>query len=531
MADLAQLERALVNADAAGDAAGATVLAAEIQKMRVPRPGGIDTLQTEALATADRYRPQDTIGGMVRGAGSIGATLLRPFESREDNAARRQDMDAGLASSIGADPKSTSYQAGKLGAEVAGTMGVGGMIARGAAAIPGAARALPNLLPAIQSGGMTAGGARGTYGMANRIAGGAVSGGAAAGTLNPENTTEGAAAGALLPPALRALGAAGASAREMFTSKTINPVLANTARESIEAGYVLPPNLVAPSWGRQVMESISGKQATQQIASTRNTATTEKLVRQAIGLADDLPLSKGSLETLRKTAGTAYADVSALGPQAAADLEALKVARNEAQAWFKAYNRSASPVDLGKAKELRTQSQQLETALEQHAADAGRPELIPKLREARKEIAKLYTVERALNDAAGTVDARVLGRMHEKGAPLSDGLDTVGKFASAFPSVAKSPQQVGSPAAHNLKSIAGMLLGGGGYAALGPLGALGAVAPFVMPPVARSVMFSGPAQRGLTGGAQGPRQSLFADPEMELLTQGVYRAGPALIGR
>jgi hypothetical protein len=360
-----------------------------------------------------------------------------------------------------------------------------------------------------------------------------VNGAATAGLVDPEQAKAGAVIGALLPPAMQTAYGVSNAAGKAVGAKAINPTLAQTAKESIEAGYVIPPNMVKPSLGSQILESISGKQATQQIASYKNTQTTEKLVRQALGIGDDIPLSKGTLDNLRKTAGVAYSEVASLSPQAGADLEALKQARNDAQQWFNAYNRSASPADLAKAKDYRETAQNLENWLEFHAAEAGRPELIPKLQEARKEIAKSYTVERALNDAAGTVDARILGRMYEKGSPLSDGLDTAGKFASAFPTVAKSPQQVGSPAAHNLKSFGALLTGAGG-AGVGAAMGLGGVAtgglglglgalPFVAPPLARSVMFSNTAQRGLLDSSPGLLNQAV-DEALPLM----YRVGPLL---
>jgi hypothetical protein len=239
------------------------------------------------------------------------------------------------------------------------------------------------------------------------------------------------------------------------------------------------------------------------------------------------------MEKLRKTAGNAYSEVSSLSPQAAADLEALKTARNEAQGWFKAYNRSARPDDLVKAKEARALSDSLEAALEAHAADAGRPELIPALRDARKQIAKTYTIGRALNDASGSIDARVLGRMSEKGLPLSDGLDVAGKFASAFPTVAKTPEAMGSPAAHNLKAMASALMGGGGFAALGPAGVAAAAVPFVAPPLARSLMFREGAQKALVQSAPEASKAaklaeLLQNPELQQL---LLRSAPATAAR
>jgi hypothetical protein len=291
--------------------------------------------------------------------------------------------------------------------------------------------------------------------------------------------------------------------------------------------------MVNPSLKNQVIESISGKQATQQIASTRNNEVTGKLVRQSLGVADDAPLSRGGLEAIRKAEGSAYARVADLSDSAAADLEALKTARNEAQGWFKAYNRSARPDDLAKAKEARALTETLESALEQHASAAGKDQLIPALREARKRIAKTYTVERALTDASGNVDAKVLGRMYEKGLPLSDGLDTAGRFGSAFGTIAKTPETIGSPAAHNLKSLASLGLGLAGGATMGPMGVASAAVPFIAPPVARSIMFRQGAQKGLipaapTMGRAGMLADLLQNPEAQQL---LARSLPAISGQ
>lgn len=495
------------------------------------------SLKGEGYNRLMEYSPRDAIGGTVRGVGSFGATLISPFESGQENAERRAGIGQGLTSLIGSNPDSMAYKTNKILAEIAGTGGVGSLIGKGLAMIPGAVKALPTLLPAITTGGMTANGAKGVYGMANRVAGGAVSGAATAGLVDPKDAGEGMMLGGATPVAFKTTGMAGQAIGDAFASKPVNPTLLKTAKASIDAGYVIPPNMVKPNLKNQVIESISGKQATQQIASTRNTEVTEKLTRQALGIADDVPLTHGTMENLRKTAGTAYAEVSALSPQAAADLEALKVARNEAQGWFKSYNRSANPNELKEAKRFRAEADQLEATLEAHAKAANRPEMIPSLRDARKQIAKTYTVGRALNDAAGTVDARVFGRMHEKGLPLSDGLDVAGKFASAFPTVAKSPQQIGSPAAHNLKAMASLLMSGSGAGA-GALAGLGAVGtggmslalgslPFLAPPVARSIMFRKGAQRGLLDEGRSSIGGLLDESLNEALPF-LYRSNPLL---
>lgn len=520
------------------------------------KPTKPDISMAKALEPAMNYDATDAIGGQLRGAGSIGATILSPVDAlaRLANKGkpiniggydvvgqdRRAGMDAGLQS-MGVNTDSMQFKANKLIGEVAGTSGVGGALGKGISMIPGAAKALPTLLPAIQSGGMVAPGVTGAQALAARVAGGAVTGGATAGLVNPEDAGTGALIGGVSPLVVQAAGSTGkylydkgrSNFEKRLTEFNRKAPLNKTIADSVEAGYIIPPNMVSPSFKNQVIESVSGKQATQQIASAKNENVTGSLVRQSLGIGDDVALNTKALEDLRKTAGTAYAEVSGLSPQAAQDLEALKIARNEASGWFKAYNRSASPDDLTKAKAARALSDQLEQALESHALDAGKKELIPKLRDARKLIAKTYTVSRALNDASGTVDARVLGRMYEKGLPLSDGLDTAGRFASAFPTVAKSSQQVGSPAAHNLKSLASLGAALAGNATFGPLGLAAAAVPFVAPPVARSIMFREGAQRGLLQAApqaSGSSQlaGLLADPELQQL---VLRTAPVIGAR
>ena len=170
--------------------------------------------------------------GAVRGAGSIGSTLAAPFDmasdamagkglSLESNRQRRAGIDQGLRD-LGANPDSFFYGAGKLGGEVAGTLGVGPALAGGARAV-GAAPALTN---AIGSAGMrtmspaaasvSAQGAAASApmaarlaDMATRIGGGAITGGASAGLVDPSNAGIGAAIGGALPPVLAGLGSAG----------------------------------------------------------------------------------------------------------------------------------------------------------------------------------------------------------------------------------------------------------------------------------------------------------------------------------
>jgi len=151
----------------------------------------------------------DVAAGALRGAGSIGATLMAPIDYIGEKLPgwlkpelamtdRRQKMDEGLRL-MGADPESTAYGAGKFGAEVAGTMGAGGAIANTLRSLaPQATR----LAPAIEAWGMTAPRAAGSSRLADagyRVAGGAIPGAAAAGMIDPEHAVMGAGVGAAMP--------------------------------------------------------------------------------------------------------------------------------------------------------------------------------------------------------------------------------------------------------------------------------------------------------------------------------------------
>lgn len=165
------------------------------------------------------------IGGAVRGAGSVGATLLAPIDmaARAMNKGQPiniggydiagQDRRAGMTGGLqemGVDPESTMYGIGKFGGEMAGTAGAGGMLAKGLSAAPTVASRVPGLIQALRSGGMTG------PNIGTRVAGGAVSGGASAALVNPEDVGSGAAIGAALP----VVGRAGSAITKMLGGTT-----------------------------------------------------------------------------------------------------------------------------------------------------------------------------------------------------------------------------------------------------------------------------------------------------------------------
>lgn len=165
--------------------------------------------------------------GAVRGAGSIGATIMAPIDyaARQmgvpENAwigrtDRRQAMDDALAGA-GADTQSLSYGGGKLASEVAGTLGVGPLIGGSAAAIPALAKTAPTFINALQNYG--AGGAAAGH-LVTRMLGGGVSTGASAGLAEPDTSGTGAMIGAAIPVVGKGVNALAQSPVGGFIKKT-----------------------------------------------------------------------------------------------------------------------------------------------------------------------------------------------------------------------------------------------------------------------------------------------------------------------
>lgn len=193
----------LEQADASGDYELARVIASRIKSAQAkPQPAQKLPTPAEAAIGGARRGVASLVGGALRGAGSIGSTVVAPADYLSDmvfgegketrNEARRRGIDEGMRDIFGADTDSFGYQFGKVGAEVAGTLGVpvalGGKVATVA----------PALGKAIKTGGMVG------PNLMTRVAGGAVAGGASAGLADPESAATGAVIGGALPAAIPA---------------------------------------------------------------------------------------------------------------------------------------------------------------------------------------------------------------------------------------------------------------------------------------------------------------------------------------
>ncbi len=237
----------------------------------------------------------DLAAGSVRGAGSIGATILLPadminqkirgddFWSMEDNRERRAGIDGGLEA-LGADPESGMYQTGKLVGEIAGTAGMGNVLANGARAV-GAA---PGMVSALSSGGLNVGGRTGARGLAMRSGGGAATGGAATALISPDDVGPGAMIGGAIPVAAKVSGGAVKSASKAFRGNVAPEVVALAGRAK-DLGIDIPADRLTDSKPLNALAAsleympFSGRAAT----SDRMTSQLNKAISRTFGQDSD----------------------------------------------------------------------------------------------------------------------------------------------------------------------------------------------------------------------------------------------------
>lgn len=497
-----------------------------------------------------------TLGGLVTGQ--------QPISRNQE---LRQDMDWSLHD-LGADTNSPAYKVGKVGAEIAGTAGAGGAVANVAARAPVIAAAAPNLLQAIRTGGMSANAiaarapfvaAPGAGNVLTRVAGGAINGGASAGLIDPNQAGSGALVGGALPILAKGAGVAGNAIGNLVRGPTQTPEMAAAVEAARKAGYVIPPTQANPTLVNRALEGFSGKLTTAQNASAANAATTNKLAAETIGLPGDTVLNPGVLNTVRQEAGKAYQALNSAGtitpgPAYSAALDKITAQAKTAAAGFPnapanpliakidslrspqfdasaavaqtrelrhAADAAAASGDKGLASSLRQGSSALEDAIEAHLQQTGQSQLLTDFQAARQQIAKTYSIEKAMNAETGTIDAKKLAAQLQKGKPLSGGLEDAARFAARFPKAAQTPEMMGSlPGSSPLDFAAA----GGMSAATGnPL----MMASVLARPAARSLALSPMVQNRLVQ-AQGPN-AITQLLTNEQLAQLGYRVAPSAL--
>ncbi len=238
------------------------------------------------------------------------------------------------------------------------------------------------------------------------------------------------AAGMLTPLAMQNIGQGGQRiADEVRKRQLDNQVRDQNLRTAQSKGYVIEPSTVNPSLVNNFLGSIAGKAATKQEATLRNQPITTDVTKSELRFGADKPITKETLADFREQAAWPYREAAKISPTADATVKKLQDTRFEKQSYWDHYRMSKDPESLRKAKSLQKVEDALESHLQGMATRAKKPDLVNELKNSRKEIAKSYSIEEALNPGDAQISAQSFGRQLVSGEPLSGGLKDVALFA------------------------------------------------------------------------------------------------------
>ena len=297
------------------------------------------------------------------------------------------------------------------------------------------------------------------------------------GTINPAQVMNEAAVGGILT-------APTATVSALTTPKApANLTQAQlVAERAIAQGATLPPTQVNPSMLNRLIEGISGKQQTSQIASVKNQQLVNEQARKALNLAPDVEITPQVLQQYRDVKGQAY-DALRANPAYYSDkpflndinaktaeiqkrgglvksgeelnllnelkqlrfdgdglVEKIKVLRSDSDVNF----RSADPDKIRLAQVQKFASKQLEDLAERNLKNFNQPDVMTNFKQARQDIAKSYTIEKALNAATGNVSGSVLGQRAATGKIVPAELQALSNAAAAYPTAFQNVARIGS---------------------------------------------------------------------------------------
>jgi hypothetical protein len=352
---------------------------------------------------------------------------------------------------------------------------------------------------------------------------------ATTGTINPAQVVNEAAVGGLLT-------APTASVSALTTPKApANLTQAQlVAERAIAQGATLPPTQVNPSLLNRLLEGISGKQQTGQLASIKNQEVVNAQARKALNLPEDTVITPQVLQDFRNVKGQAYdalksnnayytdkqfiTDVNkrtselqklANTTDVSAELNVLNglkqmsfdgVGLVEQMKRLK-FDGEANAMSMDPAKKSLGQAQkfaakQLEDLAERNLQRFNQPDVMNNFKQARQDIAKSYTIEKSLNAVTGDVSGAKLGQRAAQGKIVPSELQALADAAAAYPTAFQNTSRIGS-----VPGISPLDVGAAGVAAAsaGNPSLLGTV---VGRPIVRSGITSPMYQRNMLPSSQ-----------------------------
>lgn len=331
--------------------------------------------------------------------------------------------------------------------------------------------------------------------------------------------------------------------------KEANAVRDATLAAGTAEGYMTTPGSVTPQGKNILAERMAGKTYLEQLMAVNNQEVTNNLARRAVGIGETAPLTSENMRSIRKAEyEKGYKPIERLGdistdaqylddmvnveakytgpsksfPGAVPDevakliktytvgkfdskdaVQVMRHLREEARANFNKGDVAIANAQTDIAKALENQIERTLAATPTPNANT----LLEQFRLSRQRMAISHSVEDAILEGGGSVNADKLARDLQKGAYLSGDLRTIGEFANVFPRVTRSGSSIGTPGAGTMlgapvSGLGGVIGGGLGYMAGDYGGAgfgvtAGLYAPQLVSAAMRNYLMSPGVQRNL----------------------------------
>jgi ribosomal protein L29 len=121
-------------------------------------------------------------------------------------------------------------------------------------------------------------------------------------------------------------------------------------------------------------------------------------------------------------------------------VEKIKVLRADSDVNF----RSDKPDQIRLAQVQKFAANQLEDLAERNLKNFNQPDVMDNFKQARKDIAKSYTIEKSLNAATGDVSGAKLGQRAATGKIVPSELQALSNAAAAYPTAFQNTSRIGS---------------------------------------------------------------------------------------
>ena len=261
------------------------------------------------------------------------------------------------------------------------------------------------------------------------------------------------------------------------------------------------------------------------IAELQKALTTQSAASVAELLKDKVKVSPAELKTLLAAQESGTVTRETLTPTAA--IELVKKLRFDASKNYKAFD---DPAKAALAGAQRSAANALDDLIERNLVEQGKGAMASAYRQARVTIAKAHDVEAALRPD-GHINAQVLSRIGQNGY-LDGPLKMIAEYAGAFPKASQGSDKIAGANVHNLRAWGATGLGATGFSLGGPVGAaIGATAPFVVPPAIKSVLLSNAYQNNIANPTytRGILSQILADAQGNpALLYGALGSAPVL---